>query len=75
MSTIALSSKPKSRVGYLINYEGPRDVVAFCPGCKSMETISLVGKAIAPTSRFTQRGDAVFHACGSDVPCRLYSLS
>jgi hypothetical protein len=52
-----------------------RDVVVLCPRCKTMETISLNDKGIVPTRRFTQTADAVFHACGSNLPCRLYSLN
>jgi hypothetical protein len=74
MSTMTASRETRAKPSFVINDEGPRDLVAFRPGCKTMETISLVGRAMAPTRRFTQRKHAVYHACGSDVPCRLYSL-
>ena len=52
-----------------------RDVVAFCPRCKAMESLTLCADGIVPTRRFIEKAGAVYHACGSDVPCRLYSLS
>ncbi len=55
--------------------DGSRDVVVFCPGCKTIETLNLNSEGIAPTRRFTQRDGAVYHACGSEIPCRRYSLS
>jgi hypothetical protein len=65
----------ETKVRELINQAGARDVVAFCPRCKTMETLSLNGEGMAPTRRFTQRANAVYHACGSEIPCRLHSLT
>jgi hypothetical protein len=65
----------RAKACWIINDVGPREVVAFCPGCKTMETLSLNSEGMARTRRFTQRGDEVYHACGSGMSCRLYSLS
>ncbi len=52
-----------------------REVVAYCPRCKAIETLTCTDEGIVPTSRFTVKAGTVYHACGSDIPCRLYSLS
>ena len=52
-----------------------REVVAFCPRCKALETLTYNNEGITPTARFVQKNGAVYHGCGSDTPCRLYSLS
>lgn len=69
-----VSRKRNEKAIWLVN-DISREVMAFCPSCKAMETISLRGEQIVPTRRFTQKRGAVFHTCGSNVPCRLYSLS
>jgi hypothetical protein len=48
------------------------DLLAFCPGCKSFETIWFDDGTLLSTRKFTQRGDLVYHDCGSERPCRLY---
>lgn len=52
-----------------------REIVAFCPKCKALETLNYGNEGIVPTSKSTQIGTAVYHDCGSEIPCRLYSLS
>jgi hypothetical protein len=76
MTTISAREpgKPFERMSWAFNDHDLRDVVAFCPACKTMETVSLKGEVLASTSRFTQKGDAVYHACGLDVACRLFNL-
>jgi hypothetical protein len=68
------AKKTSPKALWLVN-DSVRETVAFCPGCKAIETINISGTGIVPTRRFTQKGANVFHACGSTVPCRLYSLS
>ena len=74
-STTMTPKKNYEKTISLIKKNVSSDVTAFCPGCKTMETLSLNGEGLAPTSRFTQRASEVYHACGSEIPCRLYSLS
>jgi hypothetical protein len=57
-----------------INREAPREVIACCPLCKTMETLDLSGDGMAPSRRFAQKDGEVFHTCGSLAPCRLYTL-
>lgn len=74
-SMIGAPRKIVAMTKYLIDGDGFRDVVVVCPRCKAMETVSLNHEGMVPTRRFTQRADVVYHSCGSDVPCRLYSLN
>ncbi len=74
--TIVIGTGNKTASRALLKVDAPaREVVAFCPKCKALETLTYGREGIVPTSKFTQRGSAVYHGCGSEIPCRLYSLS
>ena len=74
--TIAYGSGSKAPGRALWKVDAPaREIVAFCPKCKALETLTCGNEGIVPTSKFMQRGTAVYHGCGSEIPCRLYSLS
>lgn len=76
MSVNAVETEKKIARKGLWNTETPfREVVAFCPNCKGMETLTYTRGGIVPTKKYTQKDGLVYHTCGSDVPCRLYSLS
>jgi hypothetical protein len=49
-----------------------RELVAFCPGCKTLETLWFNNGRLTPTRKFNQQGEQVFHDCGTQKPCRLY---
>jgi len=51
------------------------ELMAFCPGCKALETLSFGSRGMMRTSRFALKDGKVYHHCHSGVPCRLYSLS
>lgn len=48
------------------------DVVAYCPGCKAMQTLQISNNHLMPTRKYIQIGLFIFHDCGSIKPCRLY---
>jgi hypothetical protein len=48
------------------------EIMAFCPGCKTLETLRVNSDSLIQTSKFNQQDDQVFHGCGTPVPCRLY---
>jgi hypothetical protein len=74
--TIVFGSVDKTAGKALWKVNAPsREVVAFCPGCKAMETLTCNNEGIVPRGKFSQKGTAVFHGCASKIPCRLYSLS
>ncbi len=52
-----------------------RELVAYCPGCKALETIAIGARGFFPTSRYALKNGKVYHHCGSAEPCRLYSLN
>ncbi|MGP8079441.1 MAG: hypothetical protein ACLPVI_02895 [Dehalococcoidales bacterium] len=49
-----------------------KEVMVFCPSCKSFETIWFTKGTLNSTRKFTQYGNHVYHDCGSNEPCRLY---
>lgn len=42
-----------------------RELVASCPHCRTFETLLFRGEELVPTKRFMQRGDLIYHDCGS----------
>lgn len=48
------------------------EVIAFCPKCKTLETLFFEGFRLTPTQKFIQKGSQIYHDCGSDEPCFLY---
>ena len=50
------------------------EVVTFCPGCKTLETLYLSGGQLTPTRKFNQSDGHIYHDCGSIKPCQLYRL-
>ncbi len=51
------------------------EVVVFCPTCKTMETVWFANGWLVHTRKFTQDNKRVYHDCGSNEPCRLFSNS
>jgi hypothetical protein len=51
------------------------DLMAYCPSCKSLETVWFDDGVLLSTRKYFQRGDLVYHDCGSERPCRLYRSS
>ncbi|MGD0781085.1 MAG: hypothetical protein ABR954_09980 [Dehalococcoidales bacterium] len=51
------------------------ELLAFCPGCKALQTVWLNGNTLMPTRKFTQVGSQIYHNCSSKEPCRLYYSS
>lgn len=51
--------------------EHPDELIAFCPKCKTLETLWFIGEVLVHTRKFAQSGEHVFHDCGSEQPCRL----
>ena len=47
------------------------EVVAFCPKCKTLETLWFTGDMLIQTRKFSQEDKRVYHDCGSNEPCHL----
>jgi len=50
------------------------EAVAFCPGCKTLETLYLSSGQLTLTRKFSQNDGHIYHDCGSIEPCKLYRL-
>jgi len=50
------------------------EIVAFCPGCKALETLWFNNGRLIPTRKYYPLGEQVFHDCGTSEPCRFYRL-
>ncbi|OGN89686.1 MAG: hypothetical protein A2158_01425 [Chloroflexi bacterium RBG_13_46_14] len=49
------------------------DLIAQCPLCKTIETITVGGDGqLFTTRKFYQSGRNIYHKCGSAQPCRLF---
>jgi hypothetical protein len=75
VETTARPEKTQRKALWLVKDQKDREVVAFCPSCKAMETITIHGREVALGRKFILKDGTIFHACGSKVPCRLYGLS
>jgi len=47
------------------------EILAFCPKCKTFETLWFVEGVLVRTQKFNQDGAQIYHNCGSEEPCRL----
>ena len=47
------------------------ELIAFCPKCKTFETLWFTADVLMQTRKFSQEGGRVYHDCGSNGPCRL----
>ena len=50
----------------------PRDVLAQCPKCKTVETLQFIGGRLLRSRKFFEKEGKVYHDCGSALPCRLH---
>lgn len=72
---LALAQRPQTRS---LNRTAVRffpdvnELLAFCPGCKTLETLWFNNGWLMQTRKFNQRGEQVFHDCGTAQPCRLF---
>lgn len=48
------------------------ELVAFCPKCKTFETVFFSDGGLMQTRKFIQEDARIYHDCGSREPCRLY---
>ncbi len=51
---------------------GTNEVLAYCPKCKTFETLFFNSEVMVRTRKFSQEGKQVYHDCGSEEPCRLF---
>ncbi|MDD4859711.1 MAG: hypothetical protein PHR56_05850 [Dehalococcoidales bacterium] len=74
--TISVLERPATSVPpHYIRPEDETELVAFCPGCKTLETLWFSEGRLMTTRRFHEENGQVFHNCGSTKPCRLHRSS
>ena len=52
---------------------GGKRLIVSCPKCLTLETLWFRRGRLEPTKKFTQVNGKVYHDCGSQLPCRLFS--
>ena len=48
------------------------ELIAHCPGCKTIETIYFSNGELVSTRKFYSDDTHIYHRCGSSESCRLY---
>jgi hypothetical protein len=48
------------------------EITAFCPHCKTIETLWFGDHKLMETRKFNQVNGLVYHDCGGSEPCKLY---
>src|SRR4030042_1088895 len=75
VSTIAITPEPitKTQGPGNVFFGQSEDIIAQCPLCKTIETITVGGDGqLFTTRKFYQSGRNIYHKCGSAQPCRLF---
>ena len=72
---VATIEQEKNRQGLTGNKGHYSDVIAFCPTCKAVQSITISRGHLSQTRKFVQRGNTIFHDCGTNTPCRLYIIN
>ncbi len=72
MSPVLIKEQNSAITGQSEFHRLPDEVMAFCPICKTHQTIFFEGNSMIPTRKFRQDGEQVYHDCSSVRPCRLY---
>lgn len=48
------------------------ELIAQCPGCKTIETIYFSNGELISTRKFYGDNNHIYHKCGSSEACNLY---
>ena len=72
MVLLAVKENRASNIQNAQSAIGSEEALAFCTGCKAVQTVWLSGKTLLTTRKFKQIGSRIYHECGSIQPCRLY---
>ena len=68
-------SQEDARVNHGCGSGDTAELMAFCPRCKTLETLCFAGDAMVQTRKFNQEDGRVYHDCGSGEPCLLLACS
>jgi len=72
--SIAIAQQPKSGATKEVQQSAAAttdEIIAFCPKCKTMETLRFAVGRLVQTRKFSQEDALGYHDCGSSEPCRL----
>jgi hypothetical protein len=72
MSTSFVENRQVLNTTFAKDSRLPKEVMVFCPACKTFETVCFNRGVLNQTRKFTQYGNHIYHDCGSKEPCRLY---
>ena len=66
-----IQSLNRTTVRFLSDFH---ELVVYCPGCKTLETLCFSNGWLMQTRKFNQQDKQLSHDCGTPEPCRLYRL-
>jgi hypothetical protein len=72
MPLLAVKERKPYNIDELTHGAWSGEAVVFCPGCKALQTVWVSGDKLTPTRKFIQKGNNIYHDCGSSQPCYLY---
>ena len=75
--TLTLVKQPESETSEAMPMDASaaeRELVVFCPKCKTLETLWFTNGWLMPARKFSQMNGELYHDCGSQEPCRLYRM-
>ncbi len=74
MPLLTVKESQSCNIGELAYVTWSGEAVAFCPGCKALQTVWINSDKLIPTRKFFQEGSQIYHDCGSSQPCHLYRI-
>jgi hypothetical protein len=75
--TLTLVKQPESATSEPMTVDvlaDERELVVFCPKCKTLETLWFTNGWLMPARKFSKMNGELYHDCGSQEPCRLYRM-
>ena len=74
MSDTAVMTREKTTVKAIkpIAPVQPDEYMVQCPACKTLETLYFVYGQLIPNRKFFERDGHIYHACGTERPCRIF---
>jgi hypothetical protein len=75
--TLTLVKQPESTPSAPMTMDASaaeRELVVFCPKCKTLETLWFTNGWLMSVRKFSQVNGELYHDCGSQEPCRLYRM-
>ena len=71
-TAVKLQEKPRVTARVRTAPVQPDEYMVQCPACKTLETLFFTNGQLIPNRRFFAWNDKIYHACGTDRPCRIF---